>query len=183
MLKKIIWGLSNVRGIYRLRCLRKKCNLGVNVELQMDLRVSSPQNLQIGDYAYIGGAAFIQALGNVSIGRGTIIGPGLRIYSANHNFRNATSIPYDEDFDKKPVVIGENVWIGGDVIIVPGTTIGEGVIIGAGSIVTGNILPMSIIGGNPAKTLGKRDSEEYFKLKEEDKIYLKLKRTSKLSKE
>ena len=61
------------------------------------------------------------------------------------------AIPYDETFKYKDVVIGDFVWIGSNVTILPGTTIGEGAIIQAGAVVHGEIPPCAIVGGNPAK--------------------------------
>lgn len=114
-------------------------------------------------------------MGKVFINNGTIIGPNITIHSANHNYRNAKYIPYDETFDYRPVIIGVNVWIGGNVIIVPGAEIGEGSIIGAGSVVSGKIPALSIVVGNPAKIIRKRDDKHYFELKENNRIYLKAK--------
>lgn len=157
------------------RITRSFGSVGEGIKLWKDITVSSPNNLHIGDYVYIGPKAFIQALGVVVIERGTIIGPELRIYSANHRFKSALSIPYDECYVKKKVVIKENVWIGGGVTIVPGVLIEEGAIIGAGSVVTRTVPKMAIIGGNPAKIIGYRNEEDYHDLKGKDKIYLKLK--------
>jgi maltose O-acetyltransferase len=150
-------------------------SIGVGIKIWKDIKVSFPRNLKIGDYVYIGPNAFIQALGGVIIEQGTIIGPDLRLYSANHKFKQATSIPYDENYEKKEVFIGENVWIGGGVIIVPGVRIEEGAVVGAGSVVTKAVPKMAIVGGNPAKIIGYRNEEEYQKLKADEMIYLKLK--------
>jgi acetyltransferase-like isoleucine patch superfamily enzyme len=159
----------------RYKYLLKKIGVNNTVQIQKDIKISHPELLSIGDYVYIGPNASIQAIGKVTIGRGTICGPNLTIYSANHRFRDADSIPYDSVYLKKEVFIGDNVWIGGSVIIVPGTKIGEGSIIGAGTVVSGIIPPMSIVVGNPCRIIGKRDEKHYFKLKNEDKIYLKIK--------
>lgn len=67
-----------------------------------------------------------------------------------------------------PIVIGDDVWIGGGAIICPGVTIGEGVTVGAGSVVTKNVPPYTIVGGNPAKILKVLSKEECEK---EDREY------------
>jgi len=172
---KLLKYLYNYRKNQRFETLIKKIGVNKTIQLQTDIIVSNPENLTIQDYVYIGPNAHIQALGGVTIKRGVIIGPDLRIYSANHRFRKAESIPYDSTYIKKPVIIEENVWIGGGVTIVPGTIIGEGSIIGAGTVLSGKIDPLSIVIGNPCKVISKRNEEEYFKLKTDDKIYLKLK--------
>lgn len=104
---------------------------------------------------------------------GVIIGTNLVIHSANHHYKNSKYIPYDETFDFKKVTIGENVWIGGNVIITPGSNIGEGCIIGAGTVVSGTIPSLSIVIGNPCKIIKNRDYDHYYRLKNENKIYLK----------
>ena len=73
---------------------------------------------------------------------------------------------------KKPVNIGENVWIGSRVTILPGVNIGEGAVVGAGSVVTGNVPKGAVVGGNPAKVIKYRNLELYDKLKQEGRIYL-----------
>ncbi|MBN2392183.1 MAG: acyltransferase [Anaerolineae bacterium] len=125
---------------------------------------------------YIGPYVTIYAVGGVTIGSGTIIGPRLTVYTANHRFRDAHAIPYDDIVLPERVEIGENVWIGGNVIVVPGVTIGEGCIVAAGSVVTKEFLPLNVLGGNPAKVIGTRNSDHYVRLKREKRIYLALKR-------
>jgi acetyltransferase-like isoleucine patch superfamily enzyme len=104
---------------------------------------------------------------------GTIIGPRLKIYTGNHNYDSDTLLPYDEVTIAKNVVIKENVWIGGDVTILPGITIEEGAIIGASTVVTKDVPKGAIVGGNPGKILKYRDLEKYDMLKKQDKIYLR----------
>ena len=81
---------------------------------------------------------------------------------------------YDSNFIKKAVHICENVWIGSKVIILPGVTIGEGSVIGAGAIITKDVPPCAVVGGNPAKVVKYRDKKQYLKLKENNQIYLKM---------
>lgn len=99
----------------------------------------------------------------------------LKIQTQNHNYNSLDleSIPYDSRNFLKKVVIEENVWIGMDVKICPGVTIGEGSVIGMGSVVTKDVPKYAIVGGNPAKILKYRDENQYLELKRKDKIYLK----------
>lgn len=106
----------------------------------------------------------IEASGGVQIGRYFHPGRGLTIYSTNHNYAAGKRIPYDEVEIKAPVVIGDFVWCGANVTIVPGVTIGEGAVIGAGSVVTRDVPPMAVIGGNPAKVIKYRDAKHYEEL-------------------
>jgi acetyltransferase-like isoleucine patch superfamily enzyme len=67
----------------------------------------------------------------------------------------------------KDVVIEDNVWLGNNVIVLPGVTIGEGAVIQAGSVVVKDIPALSVAGGHPAKVFNMRDIEHYNKLKEQ----------------
>lgn len=142
-------------------------------DINPKIKLLYPNRISIGSYIYIGPNADINGLGEVVIKDGVIIGPNLIIHSANHKFRDSKFIPYDETFEFRKVVIDENVWIGGNVIITPGSHIGEGCIIGAGCVVSGNIPPLSIVVGNPCQIIKSRDEAHYYKLKKEGKIYLK----------
>lgn len=171
--------LLNIRKEVRKARLKKLLRLNNTISLGYDIGIANHENLMIEDYVHLGANTKIHARGGVKIGRGTIFGPNVTIYSANHNFRNALAIPYDSTYINKPVTIGQNVWIGGGVIIVPGANIGEGSIIGAGTVVSGNIEKYSIVIGNPCQIVGKRDEKEYLDLKEKDQIFIK-KRIGKL---
>jgi len=160
--------------------IKKLKKYGTLNDINRETHIICPERVEIGSYIYIGPGAYISGWGGVSIANGTIIGPNLAIHSANHNFKNSKYIPYDETFDFRKVTIGENVWIGANVIIVPGAEIGEGCIVAAGTVVSGNIPPLSIIAGNPCKVIKQRDAEHYFKLKTENLIYLKNKKEKNL---
>ena len=71
----------------------------------------------------------------------------------------------------KDIIIENNVWLGDRVIVLGGTTIGEGAIIQAGSVVVSNIPKYAIAGGHPAKVFSKRDVEHYNKLEQENKFH------------
>ncbi|MEC4028765.1 acyltransferase [Myroides odoratimimus] len=134
-----------------------------------------PQNIILGDYVYLGPGGMINAMGGVEICTGTIIGPNFLILSANHNFNSKKLVPYDETHILKKVTIGVGCWIGANVILTPGTTIGKGVIIGAGAVVSGIIPDYSIVVGNPAKIIKQRDKEQFDLLISQEAYYLKSK--------
>ena len=108
--------------------------------------------------------------GGVKIGEFCHIAQGLTIYSHNHNWRSEYFIPYDSKNIIKPVSIGNCVWIGCNVTIAPGTTIGDGVIVSSGSVVFGNIPKCAIIRGNPAQIIGYRDIEIFDRLLQQEKF-------------
>ena len=92
---------------------------------------------------------YFQAIGTITIGKGTYIGPNTGIITANHD-------PEDPEnhLEPKPVVIGEKCWIGMNSVILPGVTLGTGTVVGAGSIVTKSFPEgHCVIAGNPAKII------------------------------
>jgi acetyltransferase-like isoleucine patch superfamily enzyme len=100
---------------------------------------------------------FIECSGGVSIGKYFHSGRGLTIFSTNHNWRSKEFIPYDSKVIFKPVKIGDAVWAGANVSIMPGAEIGDGAILGMGCVVTGKIPRCAIVIGNPGKVVGYRD--------------------------
>jgi len=106
--------------------------------------------------AYLGnvGGMYIQAINGVEIGDDTIIAPGVKIISANHDL---------EEFDKhvyaEPIRIGKKCWLGANCVILPGVKLGDGVIVGAGAVVNRSFPDNSIIGGVPAKIIKMRDAK------------------------
>jgi acetyltransferase-like isoleucine patch superfamily enzyme len=114
--------------------------------------------------------------GGVDIGNNVIIGPKVTMWTENHNFNSSKMIPYDEYDIPKPITIGDNVWIGLGVFICPGTKIGEGAIVGMGSVIRGDIPPLAIVFGNPAQIIGYRDEKLYRDIIENEGFYLKNKK-------
>ena len=113
---------------------------------------------------------FIECSGGVKIGKYFHVGKGLTIFSTNHNYNSKEVIPYDAIEIPKPVEIGDCVWFGANVSLVPGVTIGEGAIAGMGAVVTRDVPPGAIVGGNPATIIGYRDMDTYERLKREGKF-------------
>jgi acetyltransferase-like isoleucine patch superfamily enzyme len=89
---------------------------------------------------------YVNGVNGIFFGDNVYMGPGVKIMSANHN-----PTDYKKHLKSDPIRIGNNVWIGADAIILPGVTIGDDVIIGAGSIVTNDIQSNCIVAGNPAR--------------------------------
>ncbi len=88
------------------------------------------------------------------------MGPEVVIYTRNHAF-SRTDIPMQQQGyqEYKSVIIGDDVWIGRRVIILLGVNVGEGCIIGAGTILTKSIAPHSVVAGNPGKVLKMRNNK------------------------
>ena len=134
------------------RLILKKCGRNVNIEkgAVFSSRVS------LGDNSGIGKKAILQ--GEVIIGDNVLMGPECIIYTRNHCF-DRIDIPIREQGynAEEPVVIGNDVWIGGRVIILPGVHIGNHSIIGAGAVVSKDVPDYAIVAGVPAKVLKYRN--------------------------
>lgn len=122
-------------------------------------------NVKISDHANFNGAQLL-GRGRIQIGRYFHSGAGLVVMTENHNYEGE-AIPYDNTFRVRDVVIGDFVWIGVNVIILPGARIGKGAIIQAGSVVHGEIPDFAIAGGNPAKVFSFRDKDHFEALERE----------------
>lgn len=115
--------------------------------------------------SHIKSDTFIECSGGVRIGRHFHTGRGLTIFSTNHNYRSDKMIPYDDADLPGPVVIGDFVWFGANVSVVPGVTVGEGAIVAMGAVVTRDVPPGAVVAGNPARVVGQRDMTLYQHLK------------------
>ena len=107
----------------------------------------------------------VEGMGELYVGAHSHFGREVLVITSSHDYRGET-LPYDRKHIVKPVRIGECVWIGDRVTILPGSEIGEGVIVQAGSVVHGKIPALSIAGGNPAKPFAVRDAGHYNALKQ-----------------
>ena len=138
------------------------------------LKVNNPSwvspNTELGDFVNFNGMR-ISGGGKCKIGNYFHSGAGCKILTENHNYDKGTEIPYDSTYVYKDVVIEDFVWLGIDVIVLPGTIIREGAIIQAGAVVHGEIPRCAIAGGNPAKVFAYRDIEHFDKLKEEKRFH------------
>lgn len=86
------------------------------------------------------------------IGKNVCIGEDVRLITGSHD---VTSPHFN--LVTRPITINDNVWIATGAIVLPGVTIGEGAVVGAGSVVTKDVEPWSVVAGNPAKFIKKRE--------------------------
>lgn len=116
--------------------------------------ISDGKNVSIGMHCHINERVFIQG---AKIGNFVMIAPDVSILNNTHSYSNLCIPMIKQELisDSNPV-IEDDVWIGRNVIILHGITIGKGSIIGAGSVVTKNVEPFSIMGGVPAKKIKSR---------------------------
>ncbi len=135
--------------------------LGENVLFKAGGTIYHPENLSIGNHVRIGDNCFIMAIGGVEISEGTIISRNVCIHSGNHDYKSKTVIPYDYKYNTRKVTIGKAVWIGQNVNILPGVTIGDGAIIGMGTTVIKDVKAGDIIGGAGQRIVGNRDMSDF----------------------
>jgi maltose O-acetyltransferase len=124
-----------------------------------DLRVKRNADIsmfiKIGDYSELGTNCIIQS--NTIIGDYVIMGPDVKIYTKNHGYQDL-SIPIAlQPVTEEKVVIGNDVWLGANVVVTPGVTIGNHVVVAAGAIVTKDVQDNSIVGGVPARVIKYRN--------------------------
>jgi maltose O-acetyltransferase len=106
-------------------------------------------NISLGDGVFLNFNCVILDVVEVTIGDRTQIGPAVQIYAADHP-RDAATRRAGLEFGR-PVRIGNDVWIGGAAVILPGVSIGDGAVIGAASVVTRDVGPGQTVTGNPAR--------------------------------
>jgi acetyltransferase-like isoleucine patch superfamily enzyme len=114
------------------------------------------EGLEIGNNVGIAQNCLIQVRGKVNIGNNVIFGPGVSIFSENHNFSDIGKFINEQGETRKGVTIEEGVWVGSGSIILDGVTVGSNSIIAAGSVVTKSVPKNSIFGGVPAKLIKPR---------------------------
>ncbi len=174
LFKRLFLGLDNYRSkLYKevfTDIVRKNAaicgkELTVNGQVKGNLSI-----LHLGDHVNINPNAVIMGKAPIYIGNYFHCGMNMTLISSNHNY-NGDKIPYDDTHIAKEIIIKDCVWLGHNVIILPGVTIGEGAIIGAGAVVSKDIPDLAIAVGNPIKIIKYRNSEHYYSLKEKGQFH------------
>lgn len=146
----------------------KYVNQGYNIPIVTCARGNG--KFSLGKGSHLKSDSYIEYMGGVTIGDYFHTGRGLTIFSSNHNYEYEGSIPYGGDDIQKEVVIGNWVWCGANVTIVPGVHIGDGAVIGSGAVVTKDVPECAVVGGNPAKIIKYRNRDQFYRLKAEGKF-------------
>jgi len=108
-------------------------------------------NIHVGENFYANYDCVILDVCEVRIGANCLLAPGVHIYTATHPL--AAELRRTGAEFGKPVSIGDDVWLGGRSIVNPGVRIGDGAVVASGSVVTRDVPPRSLVGGNPARIL------------------------------
>ncbi|MBP3265354.1 MAG: sugar O-acetyltransferase [Clostridiales bacterium] len=132
--------------------------------IEKPFRCDYGYNIEIGDNFFANFNFVVLDVGKVRIGNNVQIAPNVGLYTAGHPLHpDSRNSGYEYGID---ITIGDNVWIGGSVCVMPGVTIGNNAVIGAGSVVTKDIPENAIAVGNPARVLRyitEEDRDFYFK--------------------
>ncbi|WP_236685397.1 sugar O-acetyltransferase [Demequina salsinemoris] len=124
---------------------------GPGLDFRPPIYLEYRERVRFGSNVFINSNLMILGSGEVTIGDNALIGPEARFYTVNHAFDVETR---REGWERAfPIVLEDDVWLGGSVVICPGVTIGRGSVVAAGSVVTKDVPPMTVVGGNPARVL------------------------------
>ncbi len=141
-LRKLIYKIGGVK-------------IGKGSTIHMGAVFYDPTNIKIGEDTIVGEKTVLDGRASLVIGDHVDIASEVMIYTSQHDV-------HDPQFNAKdaPVIIRNYVFIGPRAIIIPGVTIGEGAIVGAGAVVTHDVEPYKIVGGVPAKEIGERKAKD-----------------------
>ena len=131
--------------------------IGQNVHIYPGVRIFIPKGLVVGNNVSISSYVVITTAGTVIIGNNVLIGYGTKILSASHRIPDNQGIIFGAGQEKKPVIIEDEVWIGANAVILPGVRLGKGAVVAAGTVVSRNVAPFTIVGGVPATFIRKRN--------------------------
>ncbi|HID63132.1 MAG TPA: acyltransferase [Anaerolineae bacterium] len=165
---RYLWWLQRRR--WRAKRLARRLG-ACGPELSLEGRVffSRPRQVHIGTNVHLGDRLWAQTAGGLFIGNNVIVSRNCTIHTVNHDVQIPDALPYSTAYIYQPVHIEDNVWIGMNVLIAPGSRIGEGAVIGMGAVVAGEIPPLAIAVGNPARAIKYRNKDTYERPKRERK--------------
>jgi len=173
-LKRIYWDLTGNRYLHfqafyalvpsyvgqrlRMRFYRKWLkSIGEGGKFHDQVYIRNPNKFSMGSGCHIGYGVRIQAGGGLTFGDNVLLGPGVSIWTSNHRFEDPDTPITDQGQEFKPVVIEDDVWLGANSFIMPGTHLGKGSVVSAGAVVGGKrYKDFSILAGNPARVIGFR---------------------------
>ena len=118
-----------------------------------------PGGVVIGEHCTIGDTCFLDGRNGITVGANVNVGSHVSIYTRQHDVDSP-------DFAEKgaPVVIGDYAWIASHAVLLPGVTIGEGAVVAAAAVVTKDVAPYTLVGGNPAQLIRERNRDLRYRL-------------------
>jgi len=147
-----------------MNCIgRRGVSLGNNVRIrefgwvQVTSQLTNPgEGLVIGEGTYVGPHSVLGAGGGITIGQDVTLGACVQLLAENHAFTDPTAPVSEQGVTRRGIVIEDGCWLGNNVIVLDGVRIGEGAVIGAGSVVTKDIPTGAVAAGNPAHVIRER---------------------------
>lgn len=137
---------------------------GRTIHVEPPFHCDYGKNIEVGENFYANFNCTILDVGKVTIGNNVMFAPNVSIYTAGHPLHpDSRNSGYEYGIE---ITIGDNVWLGGNVIVVPGVKIGNNVVVGAGSVVTKDLADNVIAAGNPCREIRyitEEDRKYYFK--------------------
>ena len=155
--------LSEIVKQYQIASLRKKLKHSFKgLQIEAPFVINHAEKVSIGKDCSIAAFLHVWGGGGVTIGARVLIASHVSIISETHDYNIH---PMGESAVRKPITIGDDVWLGTHCTILPGVTVGRGAVIGAGAVVTKDVEPFSINVGVPARKMGERDQNAVRSLK------------------
>lgn len=129
-----------------LRCFGAKIGKGCHVYPRAN--IWAPWNLEMDDGAAVADDAEIYNPSPVTLGKFAVISQGSYLCGASHDYRQ-----WAFPLTSQPITVGAHAWVAARAIVLMGLTLGEGCVVGAGSVVTANVEPWSVVAGNPCQVI------------------------------
>ena len=115
-------------------------------------RIWQPWKLTMGNYACLSENVDCYSVDEIKIGDQATVSQGVKLCTASHDIGSSIM-----ELTTKPIIISNNAWVAGWSIVLPGVTIGEGAVVAAGAVVSKDVDPWMVVGGNPAKLIKRRE--------------------------
>ena len=131
-------------------------SIGARPKIWRDVWVDDYRKLSIGDDVSVGKSAMLICIGGVTIGNQVMIAHGSQIISAGHRMPSVGESMRFSGLDAAPIVIEDGAWVGAGAIVLPGITIGSGSVVAAGSVVTKDVSPNTVVAGVPSTVIATR---------------------------
>jgi maltose O-acetyltransferase len=130
--------------------------LGENSRISHKVKVQNAENITLGRDTHITNNVILNGIGGIEIGNDVLVGYETIIMTSGRKFSSLDIPIRKQGSELKKVVIGNDVWLGTRVIVLPGVTVGDGAVIGSGAVITKDIPPYSVAVGVPARVVRKR---------------------------